>query len=70
MFVQMGFKGFLHSHASLQEINIASFGDFQDEKFYFSPLNHRSNTAFIFNMFYYYFKVYQRNPCYKFGNMN
>ena len=57
---QMGFKRFLHSHASLKEIIIASFGELLDEKFHFGPWNHRSNTVFIFTMFYFYFKVNQR----------
>ena len=67
---QMGFKRFLHSHVSLKEIIIASFGELLDEKFHFGPCNHRSNTVFIFTMFYFYFKVNQRNLCYKLGNMN
>ena len=33
-------------------------------------MKYRSSTAFIFTMFYYYFKVNQRNLCYKLGNMN
>ena len=61
---QMGFKRLLHSHALLSEIIIASFRELRMN----SILVHKiidQTLSFIFTTFYYYFKVNQRNLCYK-----
>ena len=62
---QMGFKRLLHSHALLSEIIIASFRELRMKN---SILVHKiidQTLSFIFTTFYYYFKVNQRNLCYK-----